>query len=114
MYIIINFHASCVVLTFISRFRDILFQWYHATLSTTLNNLGCKHVTTIYFRKYHSVMTNDKEMTMLSAEIKEQNCQNIQRLSPILFIFSEGQMHQNQSVCFHFLCCSFVETIYLR
>ena len=30
----------------------------------------------------------------------------------LLFLFPENQMHQNQSVCFHFLCYSFVETVF--
>ena len=53
-------------------------------------------------------------MIMLPAKIKEiqnKNCYYIKRL-PHSFLFPEGQIHQDQSFYFHFLCYTFVETIF--
>ena len=48
---------------------------------------------------------------MFSAKIKEQKLSKYIKTVPF-FLFSEGQMHQNQSVLFSLLCCKFVETIF--
>ena len=55
-------------------------------------------------------MTNKRQCYVL--KLKNKNCQNIKRL-PHSFLFPEGQMHQNQSVSYLFLCYCFVETIFV-
>ena len=45
-------------------------------------------------------MTNKRQCYMYLVKFKNKNCQNIKRLSTLLF--SEGKMHQNQSFCFQF------------
>ena len=56
-------------------------------------------------------MTNRWQWYML--KLKNKSCENIKKTAP-LFLFSEGQMHQIQSVFFHFLCYSFVETLFKK
>ena len=47
---------------------------------------------------------------MLSTTIKENKLSKYQNVYP-LFLFPEGEMHQNQHL-FSFLCHSFAETIF--